>query len=449
MGRLFIIAALSAAFFAFSGCGGSIAPALPYASGTTNGTELAQNLLDSGAGKIKHVVWIVQENRSFDDMFQAYPGADTVSKGKDSAGDEIPLQPISLTTAYEINHSDQGMFLACDGTGKLPGTKCKMDGFDKEHEYGGPYYGQYAYVPHNESKPYFDMAHEFVLADHDFASQLDESFVAHQYIIAAQAHSAVDVPDFYWGCGGGRTDSVATLTQTRQYGNSVVPCFNYTTLGDELDKAALPWKFYTSKYTVPYGGFWSSYQAVKHIFHGPDWKKDVVWPQKRFLTDVKTKLAAFTWITPTCEDSDHSDCGGGMGPSWVTSLVNAIGESKYWDSTVVFVQWDDWGGMYDHVPPPFKDYDGNGFRVPLIVISPYAKKNFVSHKQYETASVLRYAEDLYGLNQLSAADARAISPAKDCLDFTQKPRKFVPIKAPLDERFFLSQPVDPRIPDLQ
>ncbi len=450
MGRLFSVAAVAAAVFVFSGCTASNAPALPYAGAGAGGSATVETMLTSGAGKIKHIVWIVQENRSFDDMFQGYPGADTVSKGKDSDGFKVPLKPISLTTAYEMNHSAEGMFLACNGKGKLPGTECRMNGFNKERSYGGPYYGMYAYVPHDESKPYFDMAHEFVLSDRTFASQLDESFVAHQYIIAAQANSAVDVPDLYWGCGGGRADSVSTLTKNRQYGNSLVPCFNYQTLGDELDKAGLAWRFYTNKYTVPYGGFWSSYQAVKHIFYGPDWKKDVINPQKRFLTDVKSgKLAAFTWITPTCPDSDHSDCGGGLGPSWVTSLVNAVGESKFWDSTVVFVQWDDWGGLYDHVAPPFKDYDGLGFRVPLIIISPYAKKDFVSHKQYETASVLRYAEDLFGLNQLSAADARALSPAKDCFNFLQKPRKFVPIKAPKDEAFFLNQPVDPRIPDAQ
>ena len=150
--------------------------------------------LVTGAGKIKHVVYIVQENRSFDDMFEGYPGADTVTSGKNSHGKTITLQPISLKTRYDIDHGATGMFAACDGTGKLPGTHCRMDGFNQEGEYDGPVDGQYVYVPHGESKPYFDMAHEFVLADRMFASQLDESFVAHQYIIAAQANSSVNVP---------------------------------------------------------------------------------------------------------------------------------------------------------------------------------------------------------------------------------------------------------------
>ena len=444
--RLCKLVALVAALCALAGCSARSNDAVvPFAAGT----QRFAALLGGGTGKITHVVWVVQENRSFDDMFQGYPGADTVSKGKDSFGKTIELQPISLKTAYEINHSVFGMFDACNGTGKLPGTHCRMDGFNREDE-DGPQNGQYAYVPHAESKPYFDMAHEWVLADRTFASQLDESFVAHQYIIAAQAQSSVDVPGFYWGCGGGKGDSVETITQQRTLGNPQRPCFNYETLGDELDKAGLQWRFYTSKYTQPFSGLWSGYQAVRHVFYGRAWKTNVITPQKRFLTDVGAgQLANFTWITPLCIESDHSDCGGGLGPSWVTSIVNAVGESKFWKTTVIFVQWDDWGGLYDHVPPPHRGYDGLGFRVPLIVIAPYAKKNYVSHVQYETASVLRFAEDLFGLGQLSDADARATSPAADCFDFSRAPRRFVPIQAPKDATFFLNQPNDNRIPDLQ
>jgi phospholipase C len=143
------------------------------------------------------------------------------------------------------------------------------------------------------------------------------------------------------------------------------------------------------------------------------------------------------------------NCGGGLGPSWVTALVNAVGESKFWNTTAIFVQWDDWGGLYDHVPPPHRGYDGLGFRVPLLVISPYAKHNHVSHVQYETASVLRFAEDLFGLNQLAAADQRAASPANDCFDFSKAPRKFVRIKAHVGARFFLTQKDDYRAPDYE
>ncbi|MGB6644969.1 MAG: alkaline phosphatase family protein, partial [Candidatus Cybelea sp.] len=415
--------------------------------------QVLRSLARTGAGKIEHVVFIVQENRSFNNLFMDYPGAYTVSSGKDSKGGTIALKPVSLSKEYTIDHSTIAMFAACDGKGTLPGTKCRMDAFDKEFfDETRLRHPQYVYAPRSESKPYWDMAREWVLADHTFQSQLDESFVAHQYIIAAQAQSAVNLPNGPWGCQPGPSSFVGTIDADRTNGPSELPCFDYQTLGDELDAAKLSWQFYSSQYSTPSSGngaVWSSYQAVKHIYYGPDWA-NVIYPQKQFLLDVPAgKLASFTWITPICANSDHVNCGGGHGPSWVATLVNTIGKSKFWNSTAIFVLWDDWGGLYDPVAPPFKDYDGLGFRVPLIVISPYAKKNYVSHVQYETASVLRFAEDLFGLGHLAAADRRATSPAADCFDFTQRPRAFVRIRSPEGRDFFLRQGRDDRIPDYE
>jgi phospholipase C len=440
--RLFALAAA----VGLSSCSLRSQSALP----ALQGTQALHDLTATGAGKIRHIVYIVQENRSFDDVFEGYPGADTVSAGKDSNGKTIRLAPVSLETLYVVDHGAAAMFAACNGTGKLPGTHCRMNGFNNESAYGGPSNPQYVYIPHRESKPYFDMANEWVLADRMFSSQLDESFVAHQYIIAAQAHSSVDIPNGSWGCTGDASDSVETITHARTFGPTQSPCFDYETLGDELDKAGLTWRFYTSQYQVPTSGFWSGYQAVKHIYDGPDWKKDVITPQKQFLIDVAAgKLANFTWITPLCEDSDHVSCGGGYGPSWVAALVNVVGKSKFWKSTAIFVQWDDWGGMYDHVKPPYRDYDSLGFRVPLLVISPYAKHGYVTHTQYETASVLRFAENLFGLDELAAADRRANSPAGDCFAFSKPPRPFVRIEAPKGRNFFLHQQSDDRAPDYE
>jgi len=396
-------------------------------------------------GKIKHIVIIIQENRSFDNLFQGYPGANTQPSGLNSKGQTITLAPVSLGTQYLIGHSSFDFFNACDGNPK--GQNCKMDGFDKESQTGGPPNGQYVYVPHAESQPYFDMAHQFVVADNTFSSQLDESFVAHQYLIAGQASSAVDIPTLRWGCDArAPSDEVTTLLQDRQIGPMESPCLDNQTLGDELDAAGSPWRFYAPKLSLD-GGWWSGYQAIHHIRYGPDWR-NVKSPQTRFFTDVKAgKLAAVTWITPICINSDHPDCGSKHGPDWVANLVNAVGKSTFWNSTAIFVVWDDWGGLYDHVPPPFADYDGLGFRIPLIVMSPYAKKNYVSHVQYETASILRFAEDNFGLAQLAASDARATSPAADCFDFTQRPRPFIPIKSNVDTSFFFRQPNDGRPPD--
>jgi phospholipase C len=140
-----------------------------------------------------------------------------------------------------------------------------------------------------------------------------------------------------------------------------------------------------------------------------------------------------------CDDSDHVNCPGGYGPSWVSALVNAVGRSKFWKSTAIFIQWDDWGGLYDPVPPPPPyDRDSLGFRVPLLMLSPYVKHGFVSHTQYETASVLKFAEELWGLPQMAPADKRAASPA-DSFDFSQAPAKWVPVQAPLPPKFFMHQ----------
>ncbi len=415
------------------------------------------NVRQAASGKISHVVIIVQENRSFDNMFQGFPGADTQSYGYTTTGKKITLQPVSLGINWDVGHNSNAYYAACDGQGSLPGTDCKMDGFNREAKScGSPteppcpnQYPQYAYVPHSETKPYFAMASQYVLADRMFPSNFDaSSFVSHQYIIAAQANSAINYPATTWGCDGGPKDTVVTVTQLRGYGPRIQACFESETLGDELDSAGISWGYYTSSLTDGSGNLWDAYQAIKHIRYGPDWNNNVISPQTRFFNDVKTgKLPAVSWITPTCENSDHADCGATHGPHWVASLVNAVGQSKYWQSTAIFVMWDEHGGWYDHVPPPFADYDGLGMRVPLIVISAYAKQAYVSHVQYEHGSILKFVEDRFGLPRLAASDARATSPAADCFDFSQPPRQFNPIPTRFNAAYFEREPVDRRPPD--
>ena len=385
-------------------------------------------------GKIKHVVIIMQENRSFDDLFQGYPGANTQSYGYDSNNKKIALQPVPLEAQYDINHSIREYFVACNGSGSVPGTNCAMNGFNNEQPSCLRSCGsdpQYGYVPASETTTYFNMAGQYVLADNMFTSHIDDSFISHQYIISAQANHAEYFPLSSWGCEGGASDTVGTLNPDRTYGPSEPMCWNVTTLADELDAAHMTWRFYASAVSNGDGGLWSAYQNIKHIYYGKTWKKDVISPQTQILTDVANgTLANVTWVTPTFETSDHSGFDSNQGPAWVASVVNAVGTSKFWDSTAIFIFWDEWGGWYDHVAPPYVDYDGLGFRVPLLIISPYAKQNYVSHVQYEHGSMLRFAEDEFGLGQLSASDARANSPAADAFDFTQKPRPFSSFAAP-------------------
>ncbi len=402
----------------YCGCGPVNAP---------SGVSVAPMLKDAivASSPIRHVVFIVQENRSFNNLFLGYPHAVTDRYAYDDFGNRIEMQPVDLSTEWDIDHSSAAFFTACHGRGSLPGTDCRMDGWNQETvTLHAPKNAPYAYVKRNEIRPYWQLARQYVLSDRTFASNLDASFVAHQYVVAAYASHAVDGPAGPWGCEGGGGDTVVRLTEKRTYGPRIRACFDNETIASAADRTGLIWRFYAAGLNDD-GGIWSAYQADRKVFRGPDWKADVINPPAQFLTDIAGgELANVTWITPTYATSDHPGLNSSEGPAWVASLVNAIGESKFWNSTAIFIMWDDWGGWFDPVKPVYEDYDGLGFRVPLLIVSPYARQGYVTHVQYETASVLRYMEDNFGLPHLAASDERANDPAADAFDYGQLPRTF-------------------------
>jgi phospholipase C len=201
-------------------------------------------------------------------------------------------------------------------------------------------------------------------------------------------------------------------------------------------------------------GVWEPFEAIKYVRYGPDWNSKIIAPQSKILSDAaQGQLASVSWVTPAQQDSDHPVSHSDRGPSWVASVVNAIGESAYWPASAIIVIWDDWGGFYDNASPPQLDYRGLGIRVPCLIISPYAKRGYVSHVQYEYGSILRFIEEVNGLPAGSIGprsqgytDARA-STLDDAFDFTQKPRKFSKIRAKYPVTQFLherpsNEPVD-------
>jgi len=450
------------AFFglALSACNGPVTSgatsALPAASqsswlGHASASRMHRN---SSSGKIQHIVIVVQENRSFNNLFHGYPHAKTAKYGYDTSGDKIKLLPVSIATSWDIDHSSGAFFDACNGTGSIPGTDCRMNGFNLESAGCGSRcpipHPQYAFVPKSQIKPYWAMAKQYVLADEMYASNFDaSSFISHQYIIAGQAESAVDYPYGAWGCPGGQQDKIDEVGPARQipYGTEVV-CWDPTTLGDELDSAGISWGFYGQFYSgSPW--LWVAYQAINHIYNGPDWSKDIIYPPSQFLNDVQNgKLRTVTWVTPTWQNSDHAGSDSTSGPSWVTSVVNAIGESQYWDSTAIFIFWDDYGGWYDAEPPAYVDYDGLGLRLPLLIISPYAKQNYVTHTHYEHGTILKFVEETFGLPAMAASDSRANAP-DDSFNFNQSPRKFKVIPSEFGKEYFLHQAPDYHIIDAQ
>jgi len=414
-----------------AGCGGSgtaspPAPAAVAAPLTSGPLSVGSIPTSVARGKISHVVVIVQENRSFDNVFNGFPGADTVTSGKTSSGATIPLQPISFLETYDVSHDEADYLKAYDGGA--------MDGFDRESTGGigglsgpsdAPPNPEYAYLPPAETAQYFALAKTYTLADRFFPTQIDSSFTAHQYLIAAQAGGTVDVPTKPpWGCDAAATTVVATLNPDRSQGPGVFPCFSYATLGDELDAAGRSWRYYAPAIGGDQGQVWSAYDAIRHIRYGPDWLRSVVSPERKVLTDVSAgSLSDVTWIMPDFANSDHPESDSLTGPDWVTSIVNAVGKSPFWSSTAIVLFWDDWGGLYDHVAPPQLDADGLGIRTPMLVISPYAKRGYVSHVQYETGSIDRFIEGVFSLGTLARSDGRA-TDLDDCFDFTRAPRPF-------------------------
>ena len=400
------------------GCGGN-SPASPASS------------------KIQHIVIIMQENRSFDNLFNGFPGADTVPSGP-SHGQMIQLQPISLEQGSDLDHTHIGWWMDWDNG--------QMDGFSHE-KYPIPNLS-YAYVPQSETVPYWTLAKAYTLGDRMFQSNTGPSFVAHQYMIAGQSANTDENPSAApWGCDAPSKERVAVIGPNGTDLPGVYPCFDYPTMADKLDEKGISWRYYapsaTQKGIGPLsGGFiWSAYQAIHHIRFGADWTTDVISPNTQVLTDIPNgKLAQVTWIVPSRATSDHPGPGAtAEGPDWVASIVNAIGKSQFWASTAIFITWDDWGGWYDHVNPPQVDQMGLGFRVPLIVVSPYAKPGYISHRIHEFSGFLRYAEEVFNLSDLGTRDVNA-DDFSDCFDYKQTPLTYSSIPVAFTPEYFLREP---------
>ncbi|MDP9301497.1 MAG: hypothetical protein M3P43_11490, partial [Actinomycetota bacterium] len=163
------------------------------------------------------------------------------------------------------------------------------------------------------------------------------------------------------------------------------------------------------------------------------------------IQDIKANvLPPVTWITPRFELSDHPEYNFCHGENWSTQVINAIMQSPMWKSTAIFLTWDDYGGFYDHVPPTQVDDFGFGIRVPMIVLSPYARQGVVSHELGEFSSVLRFIEDNWGLTQLTRRDRQA-TPLSSAFDFQQAPRPPdpLPLRTDCEGPIFSPPPPDP------
>jgi phospholipase C len=288
------------------------------------------------------------------------------------------------------------------------------------------------------------MATRYTLGDRMFQSNTGPSFVAHQYMIAGQSGNAAENPDGpIWGCDAQSDTRVALIGPSGTDLPGVYPCFEYPTIADILDAKQISWRYYAPASTDK-AFVLSAFQAIHHIRFGDDWRRSVISPQTRILADIKHgQLAQVTWIVPDFAHSDHPGTGSNEGPDWVASIVNAIGESPFWRSTAIFITWDDWGGWYDHVSPPTIDNMGLGFRVPLIVVSPYARHGYVSHQVHEATGFITFIEKNFGLQNLGTRDVTA-DAFSDCFDYRERPSPFTTIETRVGvERLLNEKPTGP------
>ncbi len=398
-------------------------------TGCSNNTP-SQKIL--AAQKIKHVIVIMQENRSFDHYFGTFPGAEGIPTDKN--GNFIVcvndpktgacVKPYHLTADKNYGGPHNAVHAAADIDGG------KMDGFIAEAEIAqkgcadpnnpqcfvnGASVDVMGYHTDAEIPNYWAYAKNFVLQDHLFQPNASWSQPEHLFLVSGWA--AQCVADNPMNCSSELTGPfgyTATGTTALQY--------PWTDLTYLLHKANVSWKYYLSEGNDPHcGGDPEECQPIQQLAAVPSiWNPlpsfdtvnennqlgNIV-PVDQFYQDVQNgQLPSVSWIAPSSEVSEHPAALVSAGQTYVTALVNTVMKSQYWDSTVIFLSWDDWGGFYDHVVPPVVDENGYGLRVPGMVISPYAKHGYIDKQVLSHDAYLKFVEDLF-------LDSQRIDPNTD------------------------------------
>ncbi len=369
----------------------------------------------AGSYPIDHIVVIVKENHTFDNFFGSFPGAEGTKVAHTSKG-TVPVGRPPLLQTRDLCHEHECAVTAWDH-----GAMDHFDLADPRNADNLPY-AQYieADIPN-----YWSYARHFTLLDHFFSSMLGPSFPGHSFALSAQAGWATGNPTQLvpWGCDDAAGTTVPILDGGSCTIKQVFPCFDYPTVPDLLT-GGLTWKFYGSTLPPLIGEVWSMFDSVKHVRQGPQWKDHVV-DQAKFDADLAGgKLANVTYLIDQGLTAEHPPFNICNGENWTVKNVNKLMKSPYWNRMAIIMTWDDFGGWYDHVAPP-KQYgcDGNnpygmGFRLPAIVVSPYAKKGYVMKSVAQQASIPKFIETIFGLPSLSSMDPAA-QDGPDTNDLTE------------------------------
>jgi len=446
----------------------------------------------------RHIVVIVQENRTPDNLFQGLcvppfgriGSCSTIPFGsqyniqtrnwlnRNVPGGKTQPAPVPLANNYDLGHAHSSFLKMCDAVAGL--GFCRMDGAG-DIFCGGmcPSNPQFKYVDNATGilNPYLQLATQYGWANYMFQTNQGPSFPAHQFLFGGtSAPSAADDKAGIFasenltgsatiaGCIAVAGTTVQVITPSGE-NREMYPCFDHLTMADLFDRRNITWRYYTPGA----GSIWSAPDAIRHICQpdmptgghctGLDWVQDVVLKPAQVLTDISTcHLADVTWVIPSAQNSDHPNINAGGGPSWVASIVNTIGNSQtcsngevYWQDTAIFITWDDWGGWYDHeaptiLPPVQGDYQ-YGFRVPLIVVSAYTPPGYVDNVRHDFGSILRFIEHNFSIPEgaLGFADARAQTDLTGFFQLNRAPRRYQTIRAPLDAIYFVNDtsPLEP------
>ena len=380
----------------------------------------------SGIQKISHVVFLIKENRTYDNIFGAFNSKYGTKTCKLSTGQVVPEGRAPDRYEHDIDHGWAAALQGMDGG--------KMDQFDliglgtgSSGDISGDLLTCHQFTS-ADIPNYFAYAHNFALGASMFSSLHGPSFPNHLYTIAADSFGVIDNPfhllnTYSWGCDGPNGEAGQEQVSVLQP-NGVIsvqfPCFTgVTTMAQTLDNAGVNWKYYAPPNTDP-GYIWSTFNAISDVRYGSDWNNVV--DTSNFISDVQAnQLPSVSWVITPFWQSEHPDSSTCEGENASVTELNALmNNPSLWASTAVFLIWDDFGGDYDHVAPPQTDTFGLGPRVPLLIISPYARKGHISTTQYEFSSVLKFIEERFGLPALSERDANA-NDMTDSFNFNQKP----------------------------
>jgi phospholipase C len=471
----------------------------------------ARILLLAGAGTIsafaqipnfQHIVVIVQENRTPDNLFQGlcvppYGSKEGCSPSptasqydiqtnnwldKNSATGVTQPSTVKLANKYDLSHAHSAFTVMCDANA-VTGA-CNMDGAGGIPCSGTcPTKPQFRFVDNSAGalNPYLVLATQYGWANYMFQTNQGPSFPAHQFLFGGtSAPSAADDAAGVFasenmsgaakaaGCTAEAGTTVQLIDPAGELkDNQIYPCFEHETMSDIMP-SFLTWRYYTPSA----GSIWTAPNAISHICQssgpggtctGQDWANNVDLKPADVLKDISgCTLRSVSWVVPTGANSDHAHVNDGGGPSWVAAIVNAIGGSTacdngsgYWQNTAIFITWDDWGGWYDHEAPtilarPEGDYQ-YGFRVPLVVVSAYTAAGYINNERHDFGSILRFVEHNFGIPEgaLNFADARAKNDLSGFFDLNREPRSFQNVSASKSANFFLNDKRKATDPDDQ